>query len=384
MRFFALDGLRGIAALMVALFHLPFLNHVHSLSIVRNSYLFVDFFFVLSGFVIAHTYRDRLSSTFELKNFMIRRFARLWPLHMAMLLAITLLFTIRAILIKMGFPIDDASDYYIIYTRDTWLANIFFLHSLGIFKHISWNYPSWSISVEFFTYMLFAFACMYCRRHIGKFAALIVLSSALILVAFASHGINTTFDMGIFRCILGFFTGFLTHSAYLKLRRSNFKLPFPNMLEVISMSSALLFVHFANTSMLSFLAPLVFAFPTLVFAESGGRISQILHTRSMQALGTLSFSIYLLHALPLFVIHSTFRLLEAILHRPFVSQVPLDGVTWDVITTGNVWVMDAGTILYLSVIIVLAKFTYRHIEMPAQDTINAYAKKKALPSGLQS
>ena len=57
-RFAALDSWRGIAALLVALLHFRFLGHFYSLDFVRNSWLFVDFFFVLSGFVITHAYAD--------------------------------------------------------------------------------------------------------------------------------------------------------------------------------------------------------------------------------------------------------------------------------------------------------------------------------------
>jgi peptidoglycan/LPS O-acetylase OafA/YrhL len=52
-RFGALDGLRGISAVAVALLHLPVAFHLFGSPVVREAYVFVDFFFVLSGFVIA-------------------------------------------------------------------------------------------------------------------------------------------------------------------------------------------------------------------------------------------------------------------------------------------------------------------------------------------
>ena len=55
-RFYALDSWRGIAAVMVALFHMPIAWSLYDVGIVRHAWLFVDFFFVLSGFVIAFTY----------------------------------------------------------------------------------------------------------------------------------------------------------------------------------------------------------------------------------------------------------------------------------------------------------------------------------------
>jgi peptidoglycan/LPS O-acetylase OafA/YrhL len=78
-RFEVLDGWRGAAAIAVALFHLPVLSHAYGLPVIRNAYLFVDFFFVLSGFVISQAYLDRLSSPADLRRFAIRRFGRAWP-----------------------------------------------------------------------------------------------------------------------------------------------------------------------------------------------------------------------------------------------------------------------------------------------------------------
>src|ERR1035441_4440765 len=58
----ALDSLRGISALMVVLYHSSFPNFVHDLPVVRSSYLFVDFFFVLSGFIMYYNYKSLAGS----------------------------------------------------------------------------------------------------------------------------------------------------------------------------------------------------------------------------------------------------------------------------------------------------------------------------------
>lgn len=76
-----LDGLRGVAAIMVVLFHLLeiFSAGDHSKQIINHGYLAVDFFFLLSGFVIGHAYDDRWGKM-TLSDFFKRRFIRLHPM----------------------------------------------------------------------------------------------------------------------------------------------------------------------------------------------------------------------------------------------------------------------------------------------------------------
>ena len=77
-----------MSAALVALFHLQAYSHFYGFSLLRHSYLFVDFFFVLSGFVITANYRKKLLSGFSFWEFMFLRFGRLYPLHFALLAAL--------------------------------------------------------------------------------------------------------------------------------------------------------------------------------------------------------------------------------------------------------------------------------------------------------
>lgn len=76
-----LDALRGVAAIVVVLFHIleVYSGGDHTKQLINHGYLAVDFFFVLSGFVIAHAYDDRWGKM-TLKNFFTRRLIRLHPL----------------------------------------------------------------------------------------------------------------------------------------------------------------------------------------------------------------------------------------------------------------------------------------------------------------
>src|SRR6267143_3981706 len=89
-RFVVLDSWRGIAACLVALFHLEayshlVYSHLRGVPFLDNSWLFVDFFFVLSGFVIAANYQQRLIDGFGAGRFLLLRLGRLYPLHFVML-----------------------------------------------------------------------------------------------------------------------------------------------------------------------------------------------------------------------------------------------------------------------------------------------------------
>src|SRR6266404_2717599 len=76
-----LDGLRGVAAIIVVLFHILeiFSGGIHTRQIINHGYLAVDFFFVLSGFVVGHAYDDRWGRM-GLRGFFARRLIRLHPM----------------------------------------------------------------------------------------------------------------------------------------------------------------------------------------------------------------------------------------------------------------------------------------------------------------
>src|SRR6218665_3646823 len=98
-RYSSLDGLRGIAALAVALFHLPIAMSLYASPLIREAYVAVDFFFVLSGFVIAHAYTTRLNSADAVRDFVIRRVGRLWPLHISVIAAMVVVEVARLIFV---------------------------------------------------------------------------------------------------------------------------------------------------------------------------------------------------------------------------------------------------------------------------------------------
>ncbi len=81
-RFEALDAFRGICALSVVVYHMHFISSITELDFFRGSAIFVEFFFVLSGFVLTHGYGFKNNLNFY--TFMKSRFFRIYPLHFFM------------------------------------------------------------------------------------------------------------------------------------------------------------------------------------------------------------------------------------------------------------------------------------------------------------
>src|SRR5690349_3198982 len=129
-RFRVLDGWRGACALLVALFHLDAYWHFYDGLFVRNAWLFVDFFFVLSGFVISHAYRGRLATWHDARSFAIRRIGRLWPLHMAVLTFFVLLELLKLAIVKSGHVGSDSLAFTDTKAFDAIAANIVLIQSL--------------------------------------------------------------------------------------------------------------------------------------------------------------------------------------------------------------------------------------------------------------
>ncbi len=341
-RFIALDAWRGIAALAVALFRLEADGHFYALDFVRNAWLFVDFFFVLSGFVIAYAYLDRIDDVRSTARFTLRRFGRLWPLHIAMLLAFVALEASR------GLRGEDAFEG----AKAPWtiMPEIALVHGLGITGLTDWNSPSWSISTEFWAYVVFAALVLGFRRQMAVAATVVVVATMAILVSVSTNGMDVTFDYGFLRCLAGFFTGVLVLLIWRKLKM-RIALPAPTAVEAAAVALAVAFVTVADRSWLSFAAPFVFAPVVLVFAFQKGAISRALVTRPMQAIGEWSYAIYM-----------TAYFIALFFNLKLVPRIP-DAP------------MDLVAVAYLACVLVASWLCYRLIETPTRAWFNKLAQK---------
>jgi peptidoglycan/LPS O-acetylase OafA/YrhL len=147
-------------------------------TIARGS-LGVDLFFILSGFILAHVYAGKVESrSYAHIDFLVNRIARVYPLHLATLAAMLILWA-GARMLGVSFP-EDA------FKLTDLPAHLAMVHAWGFTETVGWNFPSWSISAEWFAYLLFPlFAGLWLafgrRPLLGLVAAF-----ALLLVCYAA------------------------------------------------------------------------------------------------------------------------------------------------------------------------------------------------------
>lgn len=377
MRFQALDGWRGVCALIVAIFHLGVYNHFYGVPLIRHAFFCVDFFFVLSGFVIAAVSLSRVKDSESLKLFIVRRVGRIYPLHVVVLMAFlgVELAKLGAVSLGVHFRLEPFSDATSV---QSFFSNLFLLQAFGIHQELTWNVPSWSISSEFyvnilFGVLLFLTVTLSMRGRAGVFA-LLLATGAIILMMQAKHGIDASYDFGFFRCLYGFCCGVFVWLLY--RRSSSRPLHFASACELVAITSVGLFITFTGRTSLSFAAPVLFSLVVYIFAFQGGCVSRLLMCNPCQLLGRLSYSIYLVHTfIAINLIDRPVTMIEKLFHvqltGPIPGALPKDLLSDShFIILGNKLQGDLVSLVYLLVVVGISYLTYTYVEMPWQQRVN--------------
>lgn len=367
-RFVVLDSWRGIAACCVALFHFRNTAGVGDVLFLQNSFLFVDFFFVLSGFVIASAYFERLRDGFGVGRFLWLRFWRLYPLHFLMLAAFVAVEAMQVVVPSLAVgqqPFAPPTE-----TAETVLANALMIHGLGIFDFLTWNGPSWSISVEFFTYAAFA-AAVVLLRHRGLILALVMVAAAPLFLFLFNDGqnIDATYRYGIVRCLYGFSAGTICHAIYRRWLAAPHvtarRVPLVSIGEGALIALLVAFVRFAGTSTWSLAAPLLFSVVVLLFSLEAGLMSRILKLRLFVLVGTLSYSIYLVHTFVLSRVINGAQLLHILGGVKLYDRV-VEGARVNYFLGTELGPNYPALFGLLAVTLVVSYFTYRLVENPGR------------------
>lgn len=375
-----LTPLRGIAALIVVVFHsnlqvVSFIP-ISQPHVITSGWLWVDFFFVLSGFILCYVYADNFKDSVNAPaywKYIKARFARVYPLHL-----VTMLWCLVCALIIIHYATGFHPFFRDMFDPMSAIPSLVLTQSLGLYISAPLNTPSWSLSTEWWMYMVFPLVIpyFYRLRSVGKVLTLIGIVALFLLVKYGlgpvgrpfpggSPSLNVITDFGIFRCMAGFFLGMFLFTLYREsmgyyfFRRS--------WVFALFFCGSLVAMQFGVEDIL---VVAIFPFIILSAAYNMTTVKRILELPFLQRLGDWSFSIYMVHVpiIYLFWIYLTMQ-------RPdwwatFPPQAsPASATTGLLLCLGLV-------ILTLTV----ASLTYKHVEVPARNYLN----KKFNPGKLET
>lgn len=303
-----LDGLRGVAALFVIWFHV-FEGFATSPidQQLNHGYLAVDFFFILSGFVIGYAYDNRWERSMTIGNFFKRRLIRLHPMVVvgAVLGAIT--FCIQ------GSVQWDGTKVSFSMVMIALLLNLFLIPAVpgtgpevrGNGEMYPLNGPSWSLFFEYIGNILYA---LFLRRLSTKVLRVIVVLTAIGLASFAVCNLSGYSHLGVgwalkeYNLLGGFLRMFFAFSVGLLMQR-NFK---PIQIKGAFWICSLVIIAFLAVPYLGGTdAPwmngiydsvcTIFVFPLLVYLGASGKTTDKTSSRICKFLGDISYPVYIIH-----------------------------------------------------------------------------------------
>jgi peptidoglycan/LPS O-acetylase OafA/YrhL len=341
-----LEALRGFAAVAVALLHFSNTSPVTENRFIQHSDTMVDFFFVLSGFVIAYNYSERVRDFASLVEFQSRRFWRLYPLHLVGLLAFLALETAQyAYEQYTGSP--GAFPAFSTNTPLAFVQNLLLVHPL-FQGDTTFNYPSWSIAAEFYTYLGFGLLLLAPRAF--RPAAIVAVAFAAAITLAALGGIRQLYGLSFVRCAYSFSLGVLTYWVAKPLQPGHARLYFGGPMLAVTVALVCLPEYFPQV-----LLPIPFAacIGLLIVEAPTSPLKRFLSLPAVVHLGTISYGIYMLHAL-------VWEVFLIVLLKGLGYPLRADGVT----VALTPWPHTAALLVGMTVIIAAADWSYRLIEQP--------------------
>ena len=311
----SLTGIRVALILWVVLFHLkpeisallPFNPLVH---FAGAGFLGVDFFFILSGFVIAYNYAERLSP-FSFKNycrFLVLRLARLYPVHLFTLLIVLLLYGAA-----LGVGSNLSNPEY--YSVSSLFQNLFLVQAWALPTIFSWNAIAWAVSCEWLAYLVFPLLLMGTTRIRSASLNWLLIVVSLLGMVSVCLGIQSSVSappgagsFGLARVAVEFPVGCLLYNLYASGwgKRWRWAVITPVSWAAVVVASTVLTGHFMASSSaqednvfqlyLLGLTPL-FAFAIYALAQQRGWFAKLFSARWVGAIAHTSYSIYLTHCI---------------------------------------------------------------------------------------
>jgi peptidoglycan/LPS O-acetylase OafA/YrhL len=294
----ALTSIRGIAAWWVVLFHfknyLPIEPGTAAWAVIAKGFLAVDLFFVLSGFILSHVHGQDFAviSPRAVLRFLSLRLSRIYPIHIFVLIAYL---SVPAVVVAFSATktIEDR------FGIAAFGASALLVHDWGIFDQLTWNIPSWSISAEWFAYLLFPFIAASLRHVTTRtqaFAGVLGTLAALIAL-FAGAGIPSIGDfisrIGALRGALQFLAGCFIYRVFALSRDRNTA---GSEVSLALFAILLLSVVVGWNRMADFwIFPAAFCCLILSLAYAESPLARLLAARPLVYLGDISYSTYMIH-----------------------------------------------------------------------------------------
>lgn len=349
-------ALRGIAALLVVFYHLQFGENVRlgwesATPFFTKGYLWVDLFFLLSGFVIAYSAQADEKAPYDwpqVRRFWAARFARIYPLHLVCLLAMLLLQAgLYWLGVATGKPLGEPARW----TSGSWLnfvEQLFLLNGWGLTGRIGWNIPSWSISAEATAYLLFPLLAAMLVRG-GRIALLLFIAAATGFygwVAATTGVLDIVKGLAILRCLAGFSLGMV-----LFMQRAWFERLPDSLLTLMQATGLALALATLLLGLNDVIAIPGFFLLVAATWPDRGWLARPLAMRPLVWLGEISYSVYLVHV---------------VLLEPWVRFAPTVFARLGLTPLAGRSCVVAGALL---LVLFVAALTYRHVELPARKRV---------------
>lgn len=292
-----LTSLRFFAAIAVVAYHfvwwLPAIGEpIPVVPLISEGHLAVDFFFVLSGFILTHAHLRQIRTTgLEVRPFLVKRLARIYPMHLA-----TLLFFVALI------GVLDVVGLHLLkperYNSEQFLLNLLLMQGWETRDTGAWNFPSWSVSAEWFAYLLFPVLSSLIVLRLARLRAELLVAAALAFLvacwAAAPLLLRTDFfdlhsNFGYVRILPEFLLGIALYRLGTERRLAALEGRW-----AMPLIGAAIFV----AALLQWELPLVLLLSTLILAAAEtsrqGRRGW-LAASGMIYLGEISYSVYMVH-----------------------------------------------------------------------------------------
>ncbi|MDB5393602.1 MAG: acyltransferase 3 [Rhodospirillales bacterium] len=371
----ALDSLRGLAALSMAFFHMNWTSPLYGLAYVRNSYLMVDVFFVLSGFVIFYAYQGKIGSLKEARRFLWLRFWRVYPVHFLFLIVFGLI-EVAKFFAQLHYGLVANHPALEDNNLRSFLANLFLVQGLNPTRALSFNGPSWTISVEFAAYILFAGLFLVVRSPAAIVKVSLAISvAAIALLAWLGKGqVAFTNIFGIVPCTAGFFLGVVVCALAAYLRNSVHVAAHTGLVTGMAAATIGLFMAFLAIRHTGYMPIAVFPLSAgmifLVALAPAAGVLRFLHLGPLRWLGAISYSVYMAQEAAIWLVKALLRFATHARDIPVPGHQPVLAVISPIGT-----VAAAFTVL---LVLGIAQLTYNLVEMPWRDWSRSYALRDSL------